>query len=359
MKLKHISVSNCRLLLPDLFDMRVLRDFDLYLEEVDNSEVHNGIIKKLTQKNQITQDKKPWDRLLSYDIDVCLELNFQTKTSQWRIQDYYAFPEGARTGFNRRVEAMFSLVYGDGTRWTFKMPIQYLLKGWGNANEGHQFYVHCIKLSGFTDIFGDVVVGDSKPIEKCYSGITKRNWLKRLEEHLREVRQAKPKLFHQAWRKSTEGKDVIYTSQLQMVNLLYEEVMEWEERYVDTHTLSPKGFNMIPGGFEGNKHLYKHRIIDRIDIDLDEREQAITEYVKQNPLKGIPNPFMSELWKDDDYYLKVISSREGTLSFDQVGKIRELGDSGFSVSEITRKVGARNENQVKNVLANITFKRFH
>jgi hypothetical protein len=359
MKFKHISVQNCQYLLPGFFDIRILRGFDNYLQELDEYAPHRGVVGKLVQKNQSTNMQKPWGRLLDYDIDVCLVMKFQTMQPQWSIQDHYACPEGARTGFNRRVEAMFSLVYGDGTRWTFKMPIQYLLKGWGDANEGHQFYVHCIKLSGTTDMFGDVAPKGSKPIERCYSGITKRNWLKRLEEHLREVRQGGHKLFHQAWRQSTEGKDVIYTSQLQMVNLTKDEVMKWEEGYVDTHTLSPKGLNMIPGGYEGNKHLYKHKLIDRLDIDLDERERAITEYARRHPRKGMPNPFLSELWQDDEYYLRVIGSRKKTLTPDQVREIRTLHNAGYSIAEITKKVEAINERQVENVLAERTYVRIH
>jgi hypothetical protein len=135
--------------------------------------------------------------------------------------------------------------------------------------------------------------------------------------------------------------------------------MEWEERYVDAHTLSPKGFNMIPGGFEGYRHLYKHRITDRVDIDLDERDRAIAEYARQHPLKGIPNPFMSELWKDDEHYLKVINSRGDRLTSDQVKRIRALDQSGYSVAEITRNVGALNEKQVEKVLANKTYTRVH
>ena len=114
---------------------------------------------------------------------------------------------------------------------------------------------------------------------------------------------------------------------------------------------------MISGGFEGEKHISKYRTHGSAPDDLDERDRAIVEYTRQHPLKGIPNPFMSELWKDDDYYLMVIGSREKTLTPDQVREIRALGQSGYSVAEITRKVGALNETQVKNVLANKTYTR--
>ena len=237
------------------------------------------------------------------------------------------------------------------------MPLQYLAKGWGDANDGHQCYSHCIKLKGTTEMFGEAAASESKFIEKCYAGITRRNWLMRLEEHFREIRQGDHKVFHRAWREATGGEDVVYNSYLQWVNLSYEEAMKWEEIYVEKHTLFPKGFNMIPGGFEGYRFLYQHRITDRVDIDLDERDRAIAEYVRQHPRKGIPNPFMSELWKDDEYYLKVIGSRGNTLTPDQVRMIRALDQSGHSVAEIARKVDALNEKQVKDVLANRTYTR--
>lgn len=359
MKFKYISVSNCRFLLPGLFDIRILSEFDSYLGEVNNFKPHRGVIKRLIQINELTRAKKPWGRFLDYDIDVCFDMNLQTKVPQFRIQDYYAFPEGARTEVDRKINGMFSLIYEDGTRWTFKIPLQYLVKGWGDANDGHQCYVHCIKLSVITEMFGEAATSDFKVIEKCYSGITRRNWIKRLEEHLYEVRQGDHKLFHRAWREATDGKNVVYHSYLQWVNLSYEAAMDWEEKYVEKHSLAPKGFNMIPGGFEGLRFLHKHRITDRVDIDLDERDRAIAEYVRQNPRKGIPNPFMSEFWKDDEYYLKVIGSREDTLTPDQVRRIRVLAQSGFSVAEITRNVDALNERQVKDVLANRTYTRVH
>ncbi len=114
---------------------------------------------------------------------------------------------------------------------------------------------------------------------------------------------------------------------------------------------------MIPGGFKGIKHLHKHRIITRRDITLEERDRAIIEYIQQNPRKGIPHPFMSELWKDDGFYLKNIEARSNTLSVEQVKRIRELYELGRSVSVITEEVGARNETQVKNVVSGRTFGR--
>ena len=50
---------------------------------------------------------------------------------------------------------------------------------------------------------------------------------------------------------------------------------------------------MIPGGFKGLQFLHKLRIIDRMNISLEERDTAIADFVRQNPRKGIPNPFIA------------------------------------------------------------------
>lgn len=359
MRFKHITLSNCRFLLPALLGTQTIRGLDCYLEEIDNSKEYKGLIGKLEQCNKITHSKNPRGRFLISGIEVSFYKDYQRMVHQWQVLDHSISPEGAPAGYDGKTNAIFSLIAGDGTRWTFQMPLQYLLKGWGNANDGHQCYMHCIKLSGIKDMSEEAITNEQETIEKCYLGITKRNWLKRLEEHLSEVRQGDNKLFHRAWREATNGKDIVYRSNLIWVNQSYKEAMEWEERMVDKHTLSPKGLNMIPGGFEGLRHLYKHRITNRMDISLAERDRAIAEYVRQHPRKGMPNPFMTELWKDDEHYLKVIGSRKKTLTPDQVRRIRELDRSGCSVAKITRRVGALNEKQVQDVLANRTYTRIH
>ena len=139
--------------------------------------------------------------------------------------------------------------------------------------------------------------------------------------------------------------------------LTSELIQKWEEIGVDRFAYGPNGLNMIPGGFKGLKFLHKHRITNRVDISLDERDEAVSEYLRRNPRKGIPNPFMAELWKDDDFYLKNIEARPKTLSPAQVRLIRELWKNDRSIADIADEVGALNEIQVKNVVAGRTYQR--
>ena len=251
--------------------------------------------------------------------------------------------------------------YGEGLAWKSIIPLQFLLKGWGDANSGHQCYLHTISHNmGQLKTFGDWrarMEADSD--EYYYVGITGRNWLLRLGEHIREMHRGGRKRFHAAWRESLGLSDVLFVSSLLDVNLTFEQAMDWEELHVEKFAYGPNGLNMIPGGFEGLRQLHKLGIIARQDISLDERERAMAEYLRQNPRKGIPNPFMAELWKDDNHYLKVNEAIPGRLSAEQVRLIRRLAADGISVEEIITEVGALNETQVKSVIAGRTYQRVH
>ncbi len=241
------------------------------------------------------------------------------------------------------------------------MPLQFLLKGWGDANSGHQGYVHTISHNldrvRSPEDWRARVQADSD--EFYYVGITGRNWLHRLSEHLYEIGRGSRKQFHAAWRESLGMKYVHFVSSLMDINMTYEQAMKWEEVAVEKFAYGPNGLNMIPGGFKGLQFLHEHRITDRPRISLEERESAIAEYVRRNPRKGVPNPYLAELWKDDNYYLKVIEARPKTLSADQVRQIRQLASEGVSIEDIAETVGALNEMQVKNVIAGRTYRRVH
>ncbi len=359
MKTKYLDIQNCTALLPPNLTISRIRELDDYLGELNSYPNHLGILDKLIIRNQKTQYHKLWDRFLHYDIDVYLTFDFSTGRVQHSLKDNIAFPEFARTGINKLIKIEISHIYPNGTRWTCKMPLQFLLKGWGDANAGYQGYVHTIKYSALNDETEPENISGHQTNEMHYVGITGRNWFKRFREHMGESFNGSHKLFHRAWQESYGESGMVYVSDLQMVNLSFEEAMEWEERYVDRWSLTPKGLNMIPGGFKGMKYLHEYRITDRAIVSLEERDRAIVEYIRQNPRKGIPNPFMSELWEDDEFYLRVIEARDNTLSPDQVLQIRSLANLGRSIPEITKEVEALNEAQVRNVVSGRTYKRIH
>lgn len=247
------------------------------------------------------------------------------------------------------------LIYQNGLAWRTVIPLQFVLKGWGDAMQGHQCYVHSVAQKPSETISNPIDGYENISDGYHYAGITGRNWLLRLREHAKKIREGSGRTFYQAWLRFLGMTEVYYSSDLKDINLSYEEAMNWEERFVDE--LGPSSLNMIPGGFKGLQYLREHRITDRVDIPLEERDRAITEYVRQHPRKGIPNPFVSELWKDDEFYMKVIEARPKTLTPDQVIEIRRLAALGRPVAEIAEEIDALNGLQVRNVVKGRYYKR--
>jgi hypothetical protein len=354
MKLKFLDARNCHALLPPSNGLPMIRQLDKCLNGINNEKgkLHGSIDALIEQNKKTINRAHGMKRLISSPIEIAQLSNVPTKEIRTNaIIRVWPFPAVLHT-LQR---------YENNVTWKTIVPLQFLLKNWGNASEGHQCYIHTItqntdKKTGFTP-WHELQDGNSD--NYSYVGITGRNWLLRLREHIGEIRRGSRKKFHKAWRESLGLTNVLFTSHLWEVNLSFEDAMNWEEKTVEKVANGPNGLNMIPGGFKGLRMLHKLRITDRINVNLEEREKAIAEYARQNPRKGIPNPFIAELWKDDEYYHKVIEAREKTLSKDQVRMIRELNELGRSLAEITKEVGALDEAQVKRVIEGKTYTRYN
>ncbi len=349
MKFKFLDVHNCHALLPPSNGLPLLRRLDDCLLGIN--EKSKGLIEALIKQNEKTLGQTPGSkRLINSPFEIAQNGNIPSRTVHTQaIQRNWPRPA-----------LLHSLqFYENQIVWKAIVPLQILLKGWGDASNGYQCYIQTVShnmnlVQDFSD-FKKLQDADSDSF--YYVGITGRDWLLRLREHIGEMRRGSRNRFHTAWRESMGMKHVLFTSSLMDINQTFEGAMNWEERNVDSVAYGPNGLNMIPGGFKGLKYLHKLRIINSVNIDLEERERAIAEYVRQNPRKGIPNPFISKLWEDDEYYIKVIEARPKSLSQDQVRMIRELNRLGRSVSEIVIEVGALNETQVKGVIMGKTYTR--
>jgi hypothetical protein len=362
MKLKYLDDRNCKALLPNQRGVPILRHLDDYLHLVNTKDDRNkGIIEKLIKHNERTIGAG-WGskRYYKYDIDIRLVINMPNQGI------------GCQTADQMKVEPIklhLKFIYENGAPWQIILPLQFLLKGWGDANDGYQGYVHTImeNISSVTlsniNIQSDehsYVADQSKVNEYYYVGITGRNWLKRMDEHVYEMQRGSGRMFYQKWRESLGINDFHYVSTLQDVNMTKEIAMQWEECAVDRYSWGlPGGLNMIPGGEKGLKYLHKLGITDRVNISLKEREKAIAEYIKQHPKKGIPNPFIKELWKDENHYLRVNEANPKRLSRGQVIRIRKLHALGKTIPEITKEVNALNQRQVKGVIEGKNYYRIH
>ncbi|MEO1035249.1 MAG: hypothetical protein AAFX44_06775 [Pseudomonadota bacterium] len=352
MKTRFLDARNCHALMPLGHGLALIQRLEVCLGQVNDSDGPlKGAIDGLIKRNKNMRSHGGGSsRLVASPVAVAQLSDVETGWINTRAQPS-PFPGPA---YLHTIQE-----YGEGLAWKTIIPLQFLLKGWGDANSGYQCYVHTISEN----------LGKAKTVEDWreriqadaddyyYVGITGRNWLLRLGEHISEMHRGSRKRFHAAWRESLGLKDVLFVSSLLDVNLTFEEAMDWEELHVDKYAYGPYGLNMIPGGFKGLRHLHEHGVIARQDISLEERENAIAEYQRISPRKGVPNPFIAELWKDDDHYLRVNDANPKRLSASQVLEIRRLAAGGHSPEEITNTVGALNVVQVRNVIVGKTYRR--
>lgn len=349
---KYLDKANCRALLPDIGNLPLIDQLENCLDGInDNNPKYQGFFKRLIKQNSKSVNfPSSTDRLIPCPLDIALiaypsigSINIQA----------LELPDPSPCRLN------IGLSLSNDLSWKAMVPIQFLLKGWGDANKGYQGYTHVIchnlpRLQTFRQI-RERQMNDEDSY--YYVGITGRNWLQRLKEHYDEIQRGSRKNFHKAWRESMGMKNVLIISELRAINMTYDEAMNWEEKKVDEISSDQYGLNMIPGGFKGLRYLHELGITSKVRISPDEREKAIEEYARRNPRKGIPNPFMKALWEDDSHYLKVIAGRPKTLTPDQVNRIRELNAKGWSPEKITDEVEALNIMQVKGVISGKTYGR--
>ncbi|MGE6196766.1 hypothetical protein ACLH0M_14745 [Aeromonas media] len=311
-----------------------------------------GIADKLLANNLSRSRKNAWDFYGGLDFDFVHESNPNAmrngKHTNTSVKAYFYYKEFARPKTERRVVFHLNHHEIDGTMWSISFPIQVVMKGFQFIEDGCIGYCHGISLLGDeASSFG----------QRNYCGVTKRDWLKRMGEHFRAIRNGSNKLFHSAWRQFVGRSDVHLISELIVVNHTFEEIMAWEEWVVDREMAAGTSLNMIPGGFKGMKFLHEHRLTLSERVSLEERDAGTLQYQAANSRAGIPNLLISELWNDQAYAESVICGAEGRLSVDQVRRIRQLNDSGVSIEKIVEATSAKNKLQVERVLSGLTYSR--
>jgi len=352
MKSKYLDIRNCHALLPSGYKLPTVQRLEECLDQINSQgKGDQGLIDSLIEHNKKTsQMKSSTRRLVNVPLDIAQGVNAIERSIHTQAM---VRPEPSPLLFNMAFEHEMDMT------WKVILPLQYLLKGWGDANSGHQCYVHSIcRDMPRTGTIQQLVAREADQSQNyTYVGITGRNWLLRLSEHMREIHNGNRRTFYQAWRDNLGLENVVFISQLSEINMSFDDAMNWEETLVDLIGSGENGLNMIPGGFKGLKNLHKLGIISKERVTVEERDAAINEFIRQHPRKGIPNPFIAKLWEDDSHYSKVLESKKNLLSVEQVRRIRELARAGWAIDAITSEVDAINEQQVKKVIAGQTYNR--
>lgn len=359
MKLKYLDRRNYRMLVPAQLNLPdIIKEFDYFLKEFNDSKEYFGLIDKLIQRNKKSNGKRTWQRYYPIDIDLGIIFDNIKMESHAHI-----IPQNRPVGL-QRIIMHFRINSTKGHQSDFKIPLQCLLKGWGRANDGSQVYVHTLTYGKIVDHENKLDANGNKVKEISYVGMTTRNWLERFDEHIAEVRKGVGYLFHQAMRDSLLRNDMVYNHELYDLNLSYDDAMNIEELLINVwSTLAPQGFNMVPGGFNGPNELEKHGILKKSDRKLkgqdmlDKVDEAIRKFIEKELKEGNPNPLICDWWSDDEKYWSAMESHHKRLNMAQVDKIWALYAKGLPLEQIKEEVSALNERQVKGVLDGKHYKR--
>lgn len=229
----------------------------------------------------------------------------------------------------------------------FSIPANLLFSPKHSPNKAYVLYQH---------IFGQ---GNSYPNDGYfYVGVTTRSWQKRWSEHKRAIRGGSPLLFHKKFREEEATGRLTYVHHKVMaITDNIEQLYGAEEFLVEGHWQDKRRLNMIPGGKSGLRYLRENGLLHKSVIPLpDERDRIVSKWLKDHPRKGLPAPWVSEKWRDNDWAVAQICGRDGRLSVEQVQAIRKLAKE-YSAEEIAARIGARNVTQVKRVLEGKTYVR--
>ena len=281
MKTKYLDVKNCHELLPKSPGAQFIQRLEICLAGINESKSPSrGAIDLLIERNRNTLNgPRGSGRLCISPVEIS--------------QTFIVAESGIQTDAVMRPPIRPALVhtnieYSNGLVWKTLIPLQFLLKGWGDAASGHQCYVHSISqnMQAMESIEGRIARRLADSDDYYYVGITGRNWLLRLGEHLGEMHRGSRKNFHAMWRDSLGLKDVVFSSALRQVNLSYEQAMNWEEEGVKHIAYGPNGLNMIPGGFAGLKYLHKLGIIAQTNIPQRKEKKLLPCSLKNIPEKA-------------------------------------------------------------------------
>lgn len=360
-----------------------IQELEEMLVEIDAGKQGNkdGCVSKLIEINKNTHHtKKSWGRLAtSKKVDLAITYNFISFDEQEDYDKYFYSYDAWSHGTPQAPMLMLSFDRISGrapigsletkpeqrvlSRRVVSVPLQCILKNWGNVEKGYMIYEHNLSAMDNADHQFESI---------SYIGLTSRNWQTRYKEHQRDALTGSELLFHTSLagvinqdgiiQRGMGPFEIVRTgacllSELQYINLSYEEAMEIEERMVERSTLYPKGLNMIPGGFAGTKYLHKLGYLKKDRATVDDRDFAAAKYLSENPIKERSAPWVQTNWENDEFYEGVIFKRNNTLNKEQVLSIRKYGnDWGFDAAVIANLVGA-NARQVRDVLSGKYYSR--
>lgn len=340
-KMIFIDKNNAKSLLGSRFPggiQRLVKNLDEYLNFL--LETGDTLPLQLLEHNASITRNRGLSEFAKVDADIVIESDPVKSGLSIDLRDYRDKPASGRDYEERRVVVHIVIKEDNKTTWAVHLPLQSIMVGFGNPEEGYQCYAHTIT---FLDDDG-LPVND----ELSYCGITSRGWLKRMSEHFTEIEKGGQRKFHKNWRKYMAERNILLNSELIALNHSYIAAMDWEEWIVERYMSKSVSLNMIPGGFKGLRYLGHLR--NRIGKD-DKKQSDACQYGDKKQSPRDKSDLMANLWRDDGYYRKVIGNRKTNFSYDQVVLIRLMDKFGVSIQRIADHFKVDKLQRIENVIS--------
>ena len=193
-------------------------------------------------------------------------------------------------------------VYFDDSLIRFQIPLVFLLNN--KSRPSGKFWIYHIRFKlivsneGDENELGELV----DPFGRGYIGVTARHPFIRLSEHYDKYKTKTGNLIHQQWR-SLDENNIKYLMVFQIIGRVdtEEEMYEAEEQLVEAQTLTPLGFNMIPGGKNGIAFL-RNKGFDNVNSENKDDLAAVLMHKKR--VMHFRSPHIREYKKDHFTFVK-------------------------------------------------------
>lgn len=205
-----------------------------------------------TQLNNLMKGDNPPEKGLFVNCFTHYRFNSDDKNRLTNPKMGVVHAIGEKETGEEQSSALRHHVYFDDSLIRFQIPLGFLLNNKHRPSGSYWIYHIRFRLIASNDGEHEQLKELVDPFGRGYIGVTARHPFVRLSEHYDKYKSQSGNLIHQQWR-SLDNNNIKYLMVFQIVGRVdtEDEMYEAEEQLVEAYTLSPLGFNMIPGGKNG------------------------------------------------------------------------------------------------------------
>jgi hypothetical protein len=269
--------------------------------------------------------------LLSLDADVLVTFDPACRHTHIDIRNHpLSSRESSAPG--RHTDLCISIEdIAPGFSREFRLPLQVLMRSWGDVQEGYHCYTHSL-------VFRDPAATDDAPVKrKTFAGVGTGFWTPMTQtfERVAFAGGSSSKASASVARYMGDA-CVTLTSELVFLNQSEAAALAWEEAKVDQLKADGTAWNRLDGGLKGMRMLWRQGFLPTERVSLRERDQARLQWRARTFLGG---PGAAAL-QGADADLRLLTYHDADLTPAQTIEARRLAAQGRPAAEIAGLIGA-------------------